>query len=66
MPGFWSSAPTPGGEAASQADVSLHLPAQTMNQTIKTQVGSAGTPSVLPMGSLYELSLWLLGDLLTC
>jgi len=24
----------------------------------------AGTPSVLPMGSLYELSLWLLGDLL--
>ena len=38
----------PGGEAAKQADVSVHLPAQTMADD------QGATASVLPMGSLYE------------
>lgn len=51
----------PGGLTSRQADVLLHLPAQTMHSD---ESRHASTGSVLPMGSLYELSLWLLCDLL--
>ena len=56
----------PEGESVRRADVLLHLPAQTMNQPMNQTVRlePAGPQSVLPMGSLYELSLWLLCDLL--
>ena len=38
----------PGGAAASAADATVHLPAQTMADDLTDR------PSVLPMGSLYE------------
>ncbi len=38
----------PEGAAASRADVTVHLPAQTMADDL------TGQPSVLPMGSVYE------------
>ena len=53
----------PGGQSAEQADVLLHLPAQTMHSD-QTVHSDRAASSVLPMGSLYELSLWLLCDLL--
>jgi 6-phospho-3-hexuloisomerase len=43
----------PGGEAAKRANAVVHLPAQTMADDLSS------TPSVLPMGSLYEMALLL-------
>ncbi len=46
--------------AAGAADVILHLPAQTM-----TNDTSPCTRSVMPMGSQYELALFVVAELLT-
>ncbi|MFK7602331.1 SIS domain-containing protein [Deinococcus sp. SM5_A1] len=52
----------PHGSAARLADRVLTVPARTMADD---HAGATTTaPPTLPMGSLYELSLWLLGDLL--
>lgn len=51
-----------GGGAARLADTVVLIPAQTMAND--GAPGSDRRISALPMGSLYELSLWLLGDLL--
>lgn len=47
----------PNGAASRLADAVLNVPAQTMASDQSTR------ESVLPMGSLYELSLWLYCDL---
>lgn len=47
----------PQGAAARRADRTLFLPAQTM-------ADDRAAAGPLPMGSLYELALWLLSDLL--
>ncbi|MBA2521345.1 MAG: SIS domain-containing protein [Chloroflexia bacterium] len=49
----------PRGEAARQADVVIHLPAQTMADDTGPVV------SLLPMGSLYEAALLIFFDLLS-
>src|SRR5439155_6143417 len=49
----------PEGLAARQADVVIHLPAQTMAHDLK-----AGT-SILPMGSLYEAAQLIFFDLIS-
>jgi len=49
----------PEGEAAKQADVVIHLPAQTM---ANDQIAPA---SLLPMGSLYEAAQLLFFDLIS-
>jgi 6-phospho-3-hexuloisomerase len=48
----------PDGPAASNADVVIELPAQTMANDL------SGPVSLLPMGSLYELALLLFFDLM--
>ncbi len=52
----------PSGEAPGMADRVLTVPAQTM--ATDTAEGGAERASVLPMGSLYEIALWLTADLL--
>jgi 6-phospho-3-hexuloisomerase len=47
----------PAGETARQADLIVHLPAQTMADD------RGGAPSVLPMGSLFEAALMLFLEL---
>lgn len=47
----------PQGKAAQQADVFVHLPAQTMADDQQEKV------SVLPMGSLFEIALLIFFDL---
>jgi 6-phospho-3-hexuloisomerase len=47
------------GEAARRADVIIHLPAQTMASDLLTP------SSVLPMGSLYEISQLIFFDLIS-
>jgi 6-phospho-3-hexuloisomerase len=49
----------PGGEAAQRADVTIHLPAQTMADD------RTATPSLLPMGSLYEAAQLIFFDLIS-
>ncbi len=49
----------PAGKAPSQADVVIHLPAQTMANDL------GGAASVLPMGSLYEAVQLIFFDLVT-
>jgi 6-phospho-3-hexuloisomerase len=49
----------PGGEAARRADVIIHLPAQTMADD------RAATPSLLPMGSLFEAAQLIFFDLIS-
>jgi 6-phospho-3-hexuloisomerase len=49
----------PDGEAAKQADMVIHLPAQTMADDVD------GETSILPMGSLYEAVLLLFFDLVS-
>jgi 6-phospho-3-hexuloisomerase len=49
----------PDGEAAQRADVVIHLPAQTMADD------RTATPSLLPMGSLYEAAQLILFDLIS-
>lgn len=51
----------PGGTAAALADTVIAVPARTMADD---HTGVEASPAALPMGSVYELSLWLLGDLL--
>ncbi|GHF45484.1 6-phospho-3-hexuloisomerase [Deinococcus metalli] len=51
----------PGGPAAALADTVVVVPARTMADD---HDGAPPTPGSLPMGSVYELSVWLLGDLL--
>jgi len=46
------------GGAARRADVVLHIPAQTMAND------QAGKLSVLPMGSLFEVSMMLVFELI--
>ena len=48
----------PGSSLARSADHVLHIPAQTMADD------QGGTTSVLPMGSLFELSQMLVFELL--
>ena len=48
----------PAGEAARGADVVLHLPGQTMANDI------TGGGSALPMGSQYELALFVVSEVL--
>lgn len=49
----------PAGEAARLADVMIHLPAQTMADDL------TATPSLLPMGSLYEAAQLIFFDLIS-
>lgn len=49
----------PGGRAPSQADVVIHLPAQTMADD------TGGNTSLLPMGSLYEAVQLVFFDLIS-
>jgi 6-phospho-3-hexuloisomerase len=49
----------PESSAGNRADIILHLPAQTM----ATELDLA-SPSAMPMGSQYELALFVLGELL--
>lgn len=49
----------PSGEAPSQSDVVIHLPAQTMADD------TGGTTSLLPMGSLYEAVQLVFFDLIS-
>lgn len=49
----------PGGEAPSQADAIVHLPARTMADDRRAAA------AVLPMGSLYEVSQLVLFDVLS-
>jgi 6-phospho-3-hexuloisomerase len=49
----------PAGEAARRADVTIHLPAQTMADD------RTGTPSLLPMGSLFEAAQLIFFDLIS-
>jgi len=49
----------PEGVAAQQADVVIHLPAQTMARDL------AGATSILPMGSLYEAVQLIFFDLIS-
>ena len=49
----------PDGSAASQADVVIHLPAQTMARDLQ------GATSILPMGSLYEAVQLVFFDLIS-
>ena len=49
----------PGGEAARRADVTIHLPAQTMADDQAPQT------SVLPMGSLFEAAQLIFFDLIS-
>lgn len=47
----------PGGRVPGQADLTIHLPAQTM-------ASDAQATSILPMGSLYEALMFLFFELL--
>lgn len=49
----------PDGAASRLADIILHVPAQTLHD----DQSSAGS-SVMPMGSQYELALWVLAEAL--
>jgi 6-phospho-3-hexuloisomerase len=49
----------PDGEAARRADVTIHLPAQTMASDL------LAPSSILPMGSLYEISQLIFFDLIS-
>jgi 6-phospho-3-hexuloisomerase len=49
----------PEGEAAQRADVTIHLPAQTMADD------QGATASLLPMGSLYEAAQLIFFDLVS-
>ncbi len=49
----------PAGEAARRADVTIHLPAQTMADD------RAANPSLLPMGSLFEAAQLIFFDLIS-
>jgi 6-phospho-3-hexuloisomerase len=49
----------PNGEAAQRADVTIHLPAQTMASDLLAPA------SVLPMGSLYEIAQLIFFDLIS-
>jgi 6-phospho-3-hexuloisomerase len=49
----------PDGAAARQADVVIHLPAQTMARDLEASA------SILPMGSLYEAAQLLFFDLIS-
>jgi 6-phospho-3-hexuloisomerase len=49
----------PDGSAARQADVVIHLPAQTMARDLE------GATSILPMGSLYEAAQLVFFDLIS-
>lgn len=49
----------PGGQAAQQADVVIHLPAQTMADDLSEPT------TILPMGSLFEVAQLLFFDLIS-
>jgi 6-phospho-3-hexuloisomerase len=53
----------PSGPAPSQADVMIHLPAQTMANDQAN--GQGGATSLLPMGSLYEAVQLVFFDLIS-
>jgi 6-phospho-3-hexuloisomerase len=53
----------PDGDAARHADIIIHLPAQTMADDQDSSPDSS--PSVLPMGSLYEAAQLLFFDVVS-